>query len=169
MKLKDTHMIGIIAGTCGCLSMLIIEQFLLRTGLSKRAFSEMAAGVYVNKYSEVVSWQGRILGVLMEFGLCGLTGIIKANLLLKTGLKHLVPKGLMFGMTTGGIVIALVGAFAKNKVRPRDAVTNLAYLLKSAVFGVVTTLVIAKISDKSLFTNSQVPIAEVPHSSILEN
>jgi hypothetical protein len=143
--------------------MLAIEQLLLRTNLIVRPFSEMAAGVYVTKHSQVKTWQGRMLVFLMEFGLCGLIGVIKANLLLKTGLKYLIPKGLMFGMSSGAIINALVTLVSKERVQQKDPVTNIFYILKAGVYGVVTTLVIAKISDKSLFKNSQVPIEETPY------
>lgn len=71
-------------------------------------------------------------------------------------------------MTAGAITVALAGASSQNEAKPKDAVTNIFYILKSGVYGVVSSLVTAKISDNSLFTNSEVPINETPYSERIE-
>ena len=42
-------------------------------------------------------------------------------------------------------------AFPQNKVRPKDAASNLSYMVSHAAYGLVTTYVAAKLGDPSLY------------------
>ena len=45
----------------------------------------------------------------------------------------------------------MLSVFPTNKVRPKDAISNLSYMASHAVFGLVTTAIVAKLGDDSLF------------------
>lgn len=80
-----------------------------------------------------------------------LGGNILVRILSKTGRDHSITKGLFFGTTFGSAVTAMLSGFTTNKVRPKDAASNLSYLLSHAVYGVTTSIAIAKLGDPSLF------------------
>ena len=46
---------------------------------------------------------------------------------------------------------AILSVFAQNKVRPKDADSNLSYLLSHALFGLALVFTAAKLGDDSLF------------------
>lgn len=74
-----------------------------------------------------------------------------ANLVTKSGRDHLLSKGLFYGMSMGSIVTALLSGLPKNKVSPKDAYSNLSYMLSHAAYGVVSIYIIAKLGHDSLF------------------
>lgn len=78
-------------------------------------------------------------------------GVLGVKLLTIFGRDKLVPKGIFFGITFGSAITAILSEFQNNKVRPKDALSNLSYLLSHAAFGLVSIFTAAKISDKSLF------------------
>jgi hypothetical protein len=97
------------------------------------------------------SVKGQILGGLLDFGMGTIGGIGTVYLLSKTGRDQLITKGLVSGITLGSTVTALVSAFPQNKVRPKDAASNLSYMVSHAAYGLVTTYVAAKFGDPSLY------------------
>jgi len=87
----------------------------------------------------------------MNIGLSMVGGFSVVKMLTKYGRDRLVPKGLFFGVTFGAVISAILGGFAHNKVKPKDALSNLSYLLSHAVFGLVSVFTAAKIGNDSLF------------------
>lgn len=150
-KIKDRVLLGVIAGLCGNLVKTAIDEVSLKKKISQRSFRETASGVWVSTQKEASSAKGQILGGLLDFGMGTLGGIGIVYLLSKTGRDHLVTKGLVSGITTGSAITALLSAFPQNKVRPKDAASNLSYMLSHAAFGLITTFVAAKLGDKSLY------------------
>ena len=72
-------------------------------------------------------------------------------ILLKTGKNNLFAKGSLFGMTFGSTITALLSGFGSNKVKPKDAKSNLTYIFSSGIFGLVTTYAAALLGDDSLW------------------
>ena len=78
-------------------------------------------------------------------------GVSAVTILTKYGRDKLFPKGLFFGVTFGAIITAILSGFANNKVKPKDALSNLSYLLSHAAFGLASVFTAAKLGDDSLF------------------
>ncbi len=150
-KIKDRVLLGVIAGLCGNLVKTAIDEVSLKKKISQRSFRETASGVWVSTQKEASNVKGQILGGLLDFGMATLGGIGTVYLLSKTGRDQLVTKGLVSGITVGSSISALLSAFPQNKVRPKDAASNLSYMLSHAVYGLITTFVAAKLGDDSLY------------------
>ncbi|EGW37727.1 hypothetical protein [Desulfosporosinus sp. OT] len=155
-KIKDRHILGIVSGLCGSVVKTVIDEVSLRNKISKRSYRETAAGVWVNSRREATSWKGNVLGGMMDAGLSMLGGIIKVNLLSKNGRDHYIAKGAFYGVTYGSIVGALMSGFSTNKVKPKDAASNLSYVLCNAAYGMVTTVVASHIGDDSIFDSQPI-------------
>ncbi|WP_407309750.1 hypothetical protein [Desulfosporosinus sp. SB140] len=155
-KIKDRHILGIVSGLCGSIVKTAIDEISLRKKISQRSYRETAAGVWVSSRKEATSWKGNLLGGMMDTGLSMLGGIIKVNLLSNNGRDHYITKGAFYGVTYGAIVGALMSGFSTNKVKPKDASSNLSYILGNAAYGMVTTVVASKIGDDSIFDSQPI-------------
>lgn len=150
-KINDRIYLGMISGTAGLIVLTIIDVISSRMGLSQRAYRTTAAGVWVSSRRQAEKWQGQLLGVIMNLGMSMVGGVLGVNLITKFGRNKLVSKGLFFGITYGSVITAILSGFPNNKVRPKDANSNLSYLLSHAAFGLVSIFTSAMIGDKSLF------------------
>jgi len=150
-KIKDRVTLSILAGGVGTLFMMTIDEISSRLGISKRSYRTTAAGVWLASRRQVESWPGQLLGTIMNIGLSmvGAFGLI--SLLTKHGRDKIVLKGLFFGTSFGALINAVLSGLVSNKVKPKDAASNLSYLLSNAVFGVTAAIVASKMGHDSLF------------------
>lgn len=149
-KIKDRVTLGLVAGLAGNLVKTLINEVSTKKKISQRSFRGTAAGVWVSP-KESTSTNGQILGGLLDFGMGSLGGVGTAYLLSKTGRDHLVTKGLLAGISMGSLITFALAAVPTNKVRPKDAASNLSYMVSHAAYGLVTTFVAAKLGDSSLY------------------
>lgn len=150
-KIKDRQYLGGIAGLAGGLCMIIVDRISYAMGLSKRLFAETAAGVWVGSKRQAKSFNGHVLGTIMTLSLAMMGGAVKTSILTTYGRDKIIPKGLMFGISFGAIITGLTSGFAMNKVRPKNANSNLSYVVASGIYGIVTALLISKLGDDSIF------------------
>ena len=151
MKINDRILLGLIAGLGGNLVKTAIDEASLSLKLSQRSFRSTAAGVWVKRKRDAESVHGQVLGGLIDFGMSAVGGIGTVYLLSKTGRDQLLAKGLVSGITIGSTVTGMLSVFPTNKVQPKDAISNLSYMASHAVLGLVTTAIVAKLGDDSLF------------------
>ena len=151
MKLRDRMILGMIAGLGGNAVKTLSDEVLLRKKVSKRSFRATAAGVWVNKEKEATNINGQVLGALFDFGLGSIGGIGITYMLSKTGRDYIVPKGILSGIAIGSIITAFLSIFPQNKVRPKDAASNLAYMFSHALYGITTTALVAKMGHSAMF------------------
>lgn len=154
--IKDRITLGAIAGLAGTISKTAIDEISLKKKISQRSFRFTAAGVWVNKKSEAQNINGQILGGLFDVGMGMLGGIGIVEMLTRRGRDQLLIKGIISGITIGSCITALLSVFPANKVNPKDAASNLSYMLSHAVYGITATLVAAKLGDKSLYDSKPV-------------
>lgn len=150
-KIKDRVTLCILAGGVGTLILMAVDQISSGLGISQRSYRTTAAGVWVSSRRQAESWQGQLLGTIMHTGLsmAGAFGLI--SLLTKYGRDKIILKGIFFGTSFGAVINAMLSGLANNKIKPKDAASNLSYVLSNAVFGVTTALVAAKAGHDSLF------------------
>jgi hypothetical protein len=165
MQIRDRVVLGMVAGLAGNIVKTLSDEILLRQKLSKRSFRATAAGVWVNNQKEATNSNGQILGALLDFGLGSLGGIGITYMLSKTGRDHITPKGILSGIAIGSTITATLSAFPQNKVRPKDAASNLSFMFSHALYGITTTALAAKVGHPSLFDvkplNNYIPPKEV--------
>lgn len=150
-KINDRIYLGMISGAAGFVALIIVDVISSKMKISQRSYPTTAAGIWVSSRRQAEKWSGQLLGVLMNIGLSMVGGVSVVKMLTTFGRDKLVPKGLFFGVAFGSVITAILSGFASNKVRPKDAISNLSYLLSHAAFGLVSIFTAAKIGDDSLF------------------
>ncbi|HHV65086.1 MAG TPA: hypothetical protein GXX46_08455 [Peptococcaceae bacterium] len=150
-KIKDRHTLGVVAGIIGTIPKILIDEISLRKNISKRSYRHTAAGVWVNSQKEAMSWKGSFLGTIMDTGLSVMGAIVKLNYLSKYGRDNIILKGALFGTSFGAIITAILSGLSYNKVKPKDAASNLSYVFANCIYGITTALALAKLGDDSLF------------------
>lgn len=150
-KINDRIYLGLISGTAGLIVLTLIDVISSKMGISQRSYRTTAAGVWVSSRREAEKWSGQLLGMIMKTGLSMFGGVSVVTMLTKFGRDKLIPKGLFFGVTFGAAITAMLSGFANNKVKPKDALSNLAYIVSHAAFGLASVFTAAKIGDDSLF------------------
>lgn len=150
-KIKDRITLGILAGGIGTILQISVDIISSRLGISQRSYRTTAAGVWVSSRRQAESWQGQLLGTIMNLGLSMVGAFALIALLTKNGRDKIILKGLFFGASFGAIINAMLSGLINNKVKPTDAASNLSYLASNAVFGLTTALVASKLGHDSLF------------------
>ena len=150
-KVNDRIYLGMLSGIIGWAAFRLTDVLLFKNGISKRSYPTIAAGILVSSRREAEKWSGQFLGTLMDMGLCMVGGVSMVKMLTTFGRDKLVPKGLFFGLTFGGIITAILSKISNKKVIPNDAISNILYIVSHAVFGLVSIFTAAKIGDDSLF------------------
>ncbi|NLN06936.1 MAG: hypothetical protein GX167_04885 [Firmicutes bacterium] len=140
-----------VAGLGGNAVKTFSDELLHWGKISQRSFRSTAAGVWVSRKSEAESIKGQVLGLLFDFGLAALGGIGITYLLSKTGRDHFPLKGLVTGVAIGSGVTSLLSILTSDRVKPKDAASNLSYMLSHALYGVTAAALAAKLGHPSLF------------------
>lgn len=149
-KIKDRNSLAIITGFIGLAGATLVDGVSRRANISKRSYREAAAGMLVSK-SEARNLRGQILGVIMNsaVSILGAKYIIKD--MSKSGRDKIFPKGILAGITIGAIATVIPNIAPKNRVKPKDAASNLSYVFTNLVYGLLTTFAVAKLGHDSLF------------------
>ena len=150
-KINDRIYLGLISGAAGLVALTLTDVVSSKMKISQRAYRTTAAGVWVSSRKEAEKWSGQLLGMIMKTGLAMVGGVSTVIMLTKFGRDKLIPKGLFFGVTFGSFVTAILSGVTNNKVKPKDAISNLSYIVSHAAFGLVSVFTAAKIGDDSLF------------------
>lgn len=69
----------------------------------------------------------------------------------KNGRDKMFPKGILAGIIIGAIATVIPNIAPNNKVKPKDAASNLSYVFTNLVYGLLTTFAAAKLGHDSLF------------------
>jgi len=149
-KIKDRNTLAIVAGLIGLTGIMFVDGVSRGAKISKRSYREASAGMFVSK-KEASNLRGQILGVIMNSAV----SIIGAKYIIsdmsKNGRDKIIPKGILAGISIGAIATILPNIAPKNKVKPKDAASNLSYVISNMVYGLLTTFAVAKLGHDSLF------------------
>lgn len=149
-KIKDRNTLAIISGSIGLAGTMLVDGISNRANISKRTYREAAAGMFLSK-REAMSFRGQILGVVMSSAV----SILGAKYIIKdmstNGRDKILPKGILAGVAIGAIATVIPNIFPQNKVKPKDAGSNLSYVFSNIVYGLLTTFAVAKLGHDSLF------------------
>ncbi|GAB6154269.1 hypothetical protein JCM17380_30190 [Desulfosporosinus burensis] len=75
-KINDRIYLGMISGTVGLITLTLIDAISSRIGISQRAYRTTASGVWVSSRRQAEKWEGQLLGVIMNLGLCMVGGVL---------------------------------------------------------------------------------------------
>ncbi|NBJ14501.1 MAG: hypothetical protein FNP40_02790 [Dehalobacter sp. 4CP] len=150
LKIKDRETLAIVSGIIGLVGMTLVDGISRRARISKRSYREAAAGMFLSK-SQAKSVKGQALGLIMNSAV----SIIGANYIIKrltqSGRDKLVTKGIVSGTAIGAIATAIPNVVPKNRVKPKDAASNLSYVASNIVYGMLATIAAAIFGHDSLF------------------
>jgi len=97
------------------------------------------------------SSKGQALGLVMNSAV----SILGANYIIKrltqSGRDKLLIKGIVSGTAIGAIATAIPNVVPKNRVKPKDASSNLSYVVSNIVYGMLATFAAAQLGHDSLF------------------
>lgn len=149
-KIKDRDTLSIVSGLLGQAGIILVDTVSRRANLSKRSYREAAAGVFVSK-REARTVRGQALGTIMNSAV----SILGANYIIKrlsqNGRDSLISKGITSGIIFGAIATTLPNIAPWNKMKPKDATSNLSYVFSNLVFGLIATFAAAKLGHDSLY------------------
>jgi len=151
MIIKDRFVLGVISGLTGNVVKMAVDEISLRQKISQRSFRTTAAGVWVSKKKEASSPLGQVLGGIFDFGFASLGGVATVYFLSKTGRDHILVKGATSGVVLGSFLSALLNVIPNNRVPPKDAASNLSYMLSHLLYGLTTTSVAAYLGHPSIY------------------
>ena len=149
-KIKDRNTLAIVAGFIGLSGVMLVDGFSRRANISKRSYREAAAGMFVTK-REARNLSGQILGVVMTSAVSILGAKYIVNEMSKSGRDNVLSKGILAGIAIGGIATAIPNVVPQNSVKPKDAASNLSYVVGNIVYGLLTTFAVARLGHDSLF------------------
>ena len=105
----------------------------------------------VGKKKHADSATGQVLGGIFDFGFAALGGVATVYFLSKTGRDHLIFKGVASGLFIGSFITSILSGFPGSKVAPKDASSNLSYMLSHIAYGLTTASVASALGHPSLF------------------
>lgn len=150
-KIKDRYLLTVVAGLLGLVGVTIFDTLSYKKGYSKRTYRETAAGLFVPSKLKAKTRYVQILGLSMN-GVASIVGAgLFSTLMTRTGRDFYGLKGMISGITHGAFLMLIQSALPWNKMKPKDAVSNLSYVLTNAIYGLICGTAIAKLGDDSLF------------------
>lgn len=150
-KLKDRYLLTVVTGILGLLGVTLLDTLSKKLGYSERSYRETAAGIFVPTRMGARSQNGQILGFIMN-GVVSILGAgLLSSLITKTGRDLYALKGIVSGITHGAFLMAVQSGMPWNKVKPKDATSNLSYVVTNDMYGLICGTTIAKLGDDSLF------------------
>ncbi len=160
--IKDRLILGALAGVLGGITKTLIVGSFKKLGLAEFDGTETSAGMLLPAY-KVNTPSGKLVGHITNTMIGMTLGIAMTYLLSVTGKDRAIIKGA--GMS-GVFWMLLYGNYANmggTTVRPALPNTILSNLVGHFTYGVVTSFVITRLGDPSLFRN------EIPINSQLED
>ncbi|NLX92036.1 MAG: hypothetical protein GXZ07_10740 [Firmicutes bacterium] len=148
-KIKDRIIHGIITGIIAGTPDTIINALEYRAGLTDVSYSQLGANVFLpterinNKYA-------RTTGLLANYAMLSISGILFTYLLSATGRDKALLKGIGFGILTWLTVYGM-GAKVGLKVKPRKPLAPLLSFFDHVIFGSLLGLIAPRIGDDSIF------------------
>lgn len=150
LKIKDRETLSIVSGLIGLIGMTVVDAVSRKGNISKRSYREAAAGMFVSK-KEATSIKGKTLGFIMNSAVCVLGANYIVKRMTQSGRDKLISKGIVTGITVGALATAIPNIVPKNRVKPKDAASNLSYVFSNIVYGMLTTYAAANLGHDSLF------------------
>lgn len=150
-KIKDRYLLTVVTGLLGLVGVTLFDSLSKKMGYSERTYRETAAGIFVSSKLGARSKNGQLLGFIMN-GVASIIGAGLLSTLITKGSRDLYAlKGIITGVTHGAFLMALQSGAPWNKVKPKDANSNLSYVLTNAFYGLICGTAIAKLGHDSLF------------------
>lgn len=151
-RIKDTLVIGLIAGLGANLVKESIGETMIRSGVTKYSCRRMIPMIIVDKKNQK-NWKGQFLGTTTDMTVAGLTGILIAEILAKTGKEYGLLKGIMVG---NGLLDQVFNVFSiiLPEVR-KDPLSNIVCRGIHSVYGALAASIILRIADPSIFKKNE--------------
>lgn len=153
-KIKDSIVVALLAGLAGSIAMETSNFLLWRKGKSEHLYGHLA-GSMTMRASRTNQRKNFILGEIFHLITGSSLGLIQLEVFKKYGKDHHLVKGGSTGLITWGVLYNFgqrMGFFSR---RTHLTKTKYASLWNHLVYGIVTSQVIVKIADPSIFKQNK--------------
>lgn len=143
--MRDTIVLGAVAGTIGAVVMLAVNLILFVGGVA--AFSQLhqAARAVLPPGSPLGTTPALALGLVVTLMLAIILGLFAVYIVNKTGRDYAWFKGLLYGIAVWVVVYGLLGPlFVPVQILRPDLLTSVSFLASHLAYGLVTFLVAAQ-------------------------
>lgn len=150
-KIKDKLLLGLISGALATTILNCVDYLSLRLHINNWHIWQLAGSLFFRK-EELTTIPALILGAFTHTTLTGLAGVIICYTLYYTGKTLYIVKGVAIFLL---FWIILFGGILSLKIttitQPVGAQTNIAHLIGHLSDGILTSLLIVKLADKSVW------------------
>lgn len=148
-KIKDRIIHGMISGIIAGTPDTIINALEHRAGLTDLTYSQMGANVFLPK-NKINNKKANCLGLLANYTMLGISGVLFSYLLSATGRDKALMKGVAYGIFSW-LAIYGMGAKVGLMVESKKPLAPLLSFIDHVIFGSLLGLIAPKIGDDSLF------------------
>lgn len=127
-----------------------LNETLFRKKVESKRYGEVISGIFMPK-RQALSKQGKLFGAGGDFIISSILGIPLVFIMSLTGKDNYLLKGLLAGVVGLGGLRGLLANVGPGKAYPRDPKTNITFALNSAIWGLLTSVILVKLGDEALF------------------
>jgi hypothetical protein len=160
LKIKDRITLGILSGVIAGIPDILINELQYRMGLTDLTYSQIGANVFYPKNS-VNSQEARVVGLLANGLMIGVSGVLFAYLLSATGRDKAELKGLGFGLFSWLAIYGL-GKKMGLSVKSQKPLTPLLSFIDHMLFGSLLGFITPRLGDESLFPDVKSGEEKIP-------
>lgn len=154
-KIKDTILLGIVAGLTGNALKNLGEHACNKMGMTQAAYPTIAGEAFMTK-KQTKSNLGKTVGWLTDAALGAGLGVGYAYVLKFTGKDHALMKGVGYGHGAWTLFLGGSNKLMVNPVLPIDPKTMLSFYFSHTLYGIGLALGACAFGDKDLFSNEDI-------------
>jgi hypothetical protein len=151
-KINDRIILGLIVGLLADIPKNLLCLTLNKKGITTLKCSDLAASLFIPSY-KVTTRKGTLFGLLCDFFVAGINGIMYIQLLVNSGKvnkSNALVKGALSGIFSFGLFRGVITKIGAGNVYPKDILTNIMMGVSSSVWGITAGLLTLLLNRKGL-------------------
>jgi hypothetical protein len=161
-KIKDSILLGFVAGMLGAVPGRLLNKAEFKLGITDSRYEEMAAMLFVNR-KDINKPKGKSVGKIANGLLSSMVGITTTYVLRLTGRDYFLLKGIGVASLAW---LGIYGVSSQAKVRKskKPSVALLSYL-DHVIFGATTATLVSRLGDDCLFLSKTIEMNSISKNS----
>lgn len=158
MKIRDTILLGVIAGTLAGFPARLTNNTAYKLGLTDQKYGQMAASLFLPADKQKVHRrEAQVVGFLADYINCGIMGVTVVQLLARTGRDNAILRGIGVSALAW---MSLYGLTTRLKVAPpsRKPLSSILSFADHVIFGALCGWLVEKLGYGALFPRRQAVI-----------
>ncbi|MCF8011680.1 MAG: hypothetical protein K9L17_10090 [Clostridiales bacterium] len=143
--MKDISIRAVYVGVFAVLIKDLFDRLYIALGFNGVNMAKVAAGTFITT-DQVSTTGGMIIGFAAHYTIGGILGLLFLVLLIATGKKQNVQKGVFFGLAVWLFLAGMLLSFGISRYTPLSVSNKLMLLMDHAVFGAVLGILIPGIA-----------------------